>query len=106
MLPEFTIADEVTVPTVTLGVPVSPEATVAVAALPVQVVAVAALPEQAAAVVAVAALPVQLPALPVTLPVTLPVSGPEKPAAITVPVERMDPETSREYAGVIVPMPT
>ena len=69
--------------TVMLGVPVSPEATVAVAALPVQ-----------------------LPALPVTLPVTLPVSGPEKPAAITVPVERMDPETSREYAGVIVPMPT
>ena len=38
-----------------------------------------------ATLVAVAALPVQEPELPVTFPVTFPVSGPEKEGAVTLP---------------------
>ena len=49
-------------------------------------VAVAELPEQAAALVAVAALPVQEPEEPETFPVTLPVSAPENVVAVTAPV--------------------
>ena len=85
------------VPTVIFGVPDKFEAVPVVFWFHVGTVPVN--PEYAT-LVAVAALPVHDPELPVTLPVTLPVNGPLNPVARAVP------DTSSLYAGALVPMPT